>query len=166
MCSLVTFTFGPFETMSGNRIPLERGLWPCKRTLLTPASTSSRIEEPLAVACSFNFRYRGRGMSTVVRIDPSFIKRLLHVPWALHRRLRLTTSKSPALSQRTREGQGTRFLRVAKGWASPPTRHTWNCPQAKVRFEWATRLGRPDPNRGCNGLVTAAISSPEMRGCC
>jgi len=30
------------------------------------------------------------------------------------------SAKSPALSQRTREGQGTRFLCVAKAWASPP----------------------------------------------
>src|SRR5580704_121317 len=79
MFSLVTFTFGPSETMSGNRTLLERGLWPCKRTVLTPASTSSRMKKPLAAARSFNLRYRGRGMSIVVRTDSSFIERLFHV---------------------------------------------------------------------------------------
>jgi hypothetical protein len=91
----------------------------CKRTLLTPASTSSRIEEPLAAACSFNLRYRGRGMSTVVRTESSFIERLLHVSCAKYRHSRRTTSKSPALPHRTREGRGTRLLCMGKAWASP-----------------------------------------------
>ena len=32
----------------------------------------------------------------------------------------ILAAKSPALSQRTREGQGTHFLCVLKAWASPP----------------------------------------------
>src|SRR5580692_3155160 len=119
MCWLVTFTFGPSETMSGNRTLLERGLWPCKRTLLTPASTSSRIEEPLAAACCFNLRYSGRGMSTVVRTESSFIERLLHVSCAKYRHSRRTTSKSPALPHRTREGRGTRLLCMGKHGPAP-----------------------------------------------
>jgi hypothetical protein len=53
MRSLVTCTFGPSETISGNRTLFGRGLWPCKRTVLTPERTSSRTEEPLAAACCF-----------------------------------------------------------------------------------------------------------------
>ena len=56
MPSLVTLTFGPLETISGNRTLFERGLWPCKRTVLTPERTSSRTEEPFAAACCFNLR--------------------------------------------------------------------------------------------------------------
>src|SRR5476649_1202146 len=64
--------------MSGNRTLLGRGRWPCRSTLLTPARTSSRIEWPRAAACSFSLRYRGAGISTVVRTDSCFIVRLFH----------------------------------------------------------------------------------------
>jgi hypothetical protein len=46
-----TLTFGPSETTSGNRTLFGRGLWPCKRTVLTPRGRvhgPSNLWRPLA----------------------------------------------------------------------------------------------------------------------
>jgi hypothetical protein len=51
MRSLVTLTFGPSETISGNRTLFGRGLWPCKRTVLTSERRvhgPSNLGRPLA----------------------------------------------------------------------------------------------------------------------
>src|SRR5579859_3537199 len=44
-----------------------------------PARTNSRTERPLAAACSFSCRYRGTGISTVMRIESCFIAQLFHL---------------------------------------------------------------------------------------
>lgn len=45
----------PIENDKRKSNLFERGRCPVSRTLLTPARTSSRLERPLAGACSFSF---------------------------------------------------------------------------------------------------------------
>ena len=112
----------PSETISGNCTLFGRGLCPLRSTIRTPASTSSRTELPLAAACSFSRRYRGAGMSTVVRTDSGFTSRLWHTRHKYGSGNSAQQSRPPPLHGRQRAGrEEPGYLDFLCGkWASPP----------------------------------------------
>lgn len=72
------FDFGTLGTISGKRTSFAFGRRPANKVACTPARISSRTERPCAAACSLSRRYRGAGMSTVVRTASGFMLAFSH----------------------------------------------------------------------------------------
>ena len=89
--------------IKGNFTLLERGRLPSAKVPRTPRRINSRTDRPCAAACAFSFRYKGVGISTVVRTACFFTKRFSHkrhkYGTTLVSRARFSSTPSAASSQ-------------------------------------------------------------------